>query len=79
MAENPRTTAARDHDDSALIDSMEDAPGVDGSAGGGVQRDVATQDELARAVDPDAHRGVAKQTTIDNDQARPADRGPDRQ
>jgi hypothetical protein len=82
MAENPRTTAARDHDDSAIIDAAvaEGSGGTVGTAGGGLAQDIATQDELARAVDdPEAHTRATKSDDIANNQARASDRGPNRQ
>lgn len=81
--EDPRTTTARDNDDSAIIDAAVDnsEPGATvGRSGGNLARDVATQDERTRAVDdPDAHTRVTKQDDIDNGVARPADRGANRQ
>jgi hypothetical protein len=68
--ENPRTTSARDHDDSDLIDAMEDAPGTVGRSGGKLAQDVGTADELARATDPDAHTRATKEDDIDNNVAR---------
>lgn len=80
--ENPRTTSARDHDDSAIIDAAieEGSAGVAGEAGGRLQRDVATENELIRGTDdPEALTRARKQTDIDNNQAYNADRGPTRQ
>ena len=48
--ENPRTDSARAHDDSALIENMEDAPGHGGAAGGNLQRDIGTRDEVHQQV-----------------------------
>lgn len=80
--ENPRTTSARDHDDHAIIDAAieEGSGGVAGEAGGRLQRDVATQNELVRGTtDPEALTQPTKQDDIDNNQAYDSDRGPNRQ
>lgn len=81
--ENPRTTSAREHDDHEMIDQAvadSEADAVVGRAGGALGRDVGTRDELTRAVaDPDAHTRATKQDDIDNNDASPADRGPNRQ
>ena len=76
MAENPRTTSARDHDDSDLIEGMDpEADAVAGSAGGKLQRDVGSQADLTRAVDdPEAGTRVEKADDLANDQSYPADR-----
>jgi len=83
MAENPRTTAARDHDDSAIIDAAVDeseSGAVAGSAGGRLQTDLGTQNDLTRAVDDaDAMTRPEKADDIANNQAYNADRGPNRQ
>lgn len=81
--ENPRTTAARDHDDSAIIDAAvndADPDAVASSAGGHLQTDIGAQADLTRAVfDPDAMTRPEKQDDINNDQAYDSDRGPNRQ
>ncbi|MEA2351512.1 MAG: hypothetical protein QOG86_2453 [Thermoleophilaceae bacterium] len=41
---------ARQTDDSELIDRMEDAPAFGSSAGGNLQRDIGTRDELKEEV-----------------------------
>jgi undecaprenyl-diphosphatase len=46
MSDNKRADAARDHDDSDLIDAMEDAPSQSGSAGGNLHRDIGTRAEI---------------------------------
>lgn len=77
MAEHPRTTAARDNDDSAIIDAaIEEGPAGDvGRGGGNLARDVGTQNDMKRAVaDPDAHHRVTKENDIANNVARPSDR-----
>lgn len=78
MAENPRTTTARDTDDHELIDAMVDEAdtGIVGGGGGGhLQTDVATQNDLTRAVgDPDALTRPQKTDDIANNQAYDSDR-----
>jgi len=75
--DNRRTDTARENDDSDLIDSIEPTPSQGGSSGGNLQEDVATQAELERVRDPEAHEGVDKQDDIDHQQRyeteRPAD------
>jgi hypothetical protein len=44
--ENRRTETARQTDDSELIESMEDAPAFSGAAGGQLQRDIGSRDEI---------------------------------
>jgi len=80
MTDTPRTTSARDHDDSDLIEGMIPAGGATPeSAGGQLARDVGSADDATRAIDdPEAHERVSKQTAVDHGQARPADRGPSR-
>lgn len=72
--ENPRTTDARDHDDSAIIDDATLAPGFSGASGGDLQRDVASAAEQAEVADPEASTGVEKSDTIEHGTARPRDR-----
>ncbi len=80
--ENRRTETARDNDDSNIIDrdSEEFEPSFGGSSGGNLQEDIATQAELERVRDPEAHEGVDKQDDIDHQQRyetnRPADNQP---
>ena len=64
--ENPRTQSARENDDSDLIDRAEPAPSQSGTSGGNLQEDIATQAELERVRDPEAHEGVTKQDKIDH-------------
>ena len=75
-----RAKAAREHDDSELIDQAEPAPSQGGSSGGNLQQDVATQVELERVRDPEAREGVDKQDDINHQQRyetdRPADKPP---
>ncbi|MBB3910801.1 hypothetical protein [Sphingomonas desiccabilis] len=75
--ENPRTESARIHDDRAVIDAAEDAPATASSAGGNLQRDVASQNEVAQALDPEALTRPKKDDAIHNDQARRNQRAPD--
>jgi hypothetical protein len=72
--ENPRTTAARDHDDSALIEDSSAAPAGAGTSGGNLARDVASHDELDSVAEPDSSTGVKKQDKIDEDTARRSNR-----
>ena len=76
--ENRRTETARENDDSHIIDRVEPAPSQGGSSGGNLQEDIATQAELERVRDPEAHQGVDKQDKIDHQQERytnhPADK-----
>ena len=52
--EHPRTDSARRHDDSEIIESMEDAPSHGGSSGGNLQRDIGARAEEQRSTgDPD--------------------------
>ena len=51
MEENKRAEAARRHDDSDIIDRMEDAPSQSGVSGGNLQRDIASQAEEEHLVD----------------------------
>ena len=72
--ENRRTETAHENDDSDLIerDSSEFEPSQGGSSGGNLQEDIATQAELERVRDPEAHDGVDKQDDIDHQQRYPA-------
>lgn len=78
--DNRRTDTARDNDDSDIIDRAEPTPSQGGSSGGNLQEDVATQAELERVRDPEAHEGVDKQDKIDHQQEaqpkHPADKTP---
>lgn len=78
--DNRRADSARDHDDSALIDSSEPAPSQGGRSGGNLQEDVATQASLERVRDPEASEGVDKQDDINHQQRyetrHPADKSP---
>lgn len=51
MEENKRAETARRHDDSDIIDRMEDAPSHGGVSGGNLQRDIASQAEEEHLVD----------------------------
>ena len=72
--ENRRTETARQNDDSDIIDrdAGEFEPSQSGSSGGNLQEDIATQAELERVRDPEAHEGVDKQDDIDHRQRYPA-------
>ena len=81
--ENRRTEIAREHDDHELIEEMESeepTPSFEGTAGGGLQEDIATQAELDRVRDPEAHEGVDKEDKIEHGQysptGHPADKTP---
>ena len=69
--ENRRTEIAREHDDHKLIEEMESeepTPPFEGTSGGGLQEDIATQAELERVRDPEGHEGVDKEDKIDHGQ-----------
>ena len=70
--ENRRTETARENDDSDLIDRIEPTPSQGGASGGNLQEDIATQAELERVRDPEAHEGIDKQDKIDHQQEPPA-------
>jgi hypothetical protein len=78
--DNRRAETARENDDSDIIESAEPAPSQGGSSGGNLQEDIATQAELERVRDPEAHEGVDKQDKLDHQQEistnRPADKQP---
>jgi len=42
---NDRADTARAHDDSEIIESMDDAPDLGGSSGGNLQRDIGARAE----------------------------------
>ena len=69
--DNRRTDSAREHDDSGIIDNAEPGTGQQGRSGGNLQTDVATQAELERMRDPEAHEGVSKDDDIAHGQRRP--------
>lgn len=66
--ENRRTETARENDDRDIIESGVPTPSQGGSSGGSLQEDIATQAELERVRDPEAHEAVAKQDKIDHQQ-----------
>lgn len=78
MAENPRTTSARDNDDSAMINAAiaeADTGAVAGSGGGHLQTDVGSQADLREAVDdPDGITRAEKADDMASGQAYPSDR-----
>lgn len=67
--ENPRTTSARDHDDSAMIDAIEPGPAEQGGSGNSIGADLASQAELDAVRDPADHERVTKEKAIDHGQA----------
>lgn len=75
--DNRRTETARENDDSDIIDHIEPTPHQGGSSGGNLQEDIATQAELERVRDSDAHQGVDKQDDIDHQQRYETDRPAD--
>ncbi|MDB5695617.1 MAG: hypothetical protein JWN21_1160 [Sphingomonas bacterium] len=78
MTENPRTTTARDHDDHELIDGAvagSEAGAVVGSAGGHLQTDIGSQDDLKQGLgDSGSTTRPQKADDIANDQAYDSDR-----
>ena len=75
MAENPRTTSARDHDDKDVIEGMIPAGDAQqGTSGGALARDVGSQADLKQVDDPDATTRATKQDDIDAGVAQRADR-----
>ncbi len=55
--------------DADLIEEEDTFPEAQGSAGGNLARDVASQTELKRVRDPEARGGASKQKDIDNNTA----------
>ncbi len=84
MAENARTTTARDTDDHELIEqAVADSDGggtasgttAGGKGGGALARDVGSADDLAHDVgDADTHTRATRQNDVDAGVARPSDR-----
>jgi hypothetical protein len=72
--DNRRTDAARDHDDSALIDSEPPASSQAGRSGGGLAADISTQAELDAIDEPEGRTRVRKHTAIAHDQEIRPDR-----
>ena len=58
--------------DSDIIDRTEPTPSQGGTSGGNLQEDIATQAELERVRDPEAHEGVDKQNKIDHHEETPS-------
>jgi hypothetical protein len=77
--ENPRTQSARENDDSDIIDNAEPGPSFAGSAGGNMQRDIASAVELARVQDPEAREGSDKQHDVDHAQRHETNHAADKQ
>ena len=48
--DNNRADAARDHDDSDIIDRMEDAPSQGSASGHNISRDIGSRDEVKQEV-----------------------------
>ena len=79
--ENRRTEIAREHDDHELIESIageEPTPRFEGTAGGNLQADVATQLELERVRDPKKHEGVNKGDKVEHGEESPNRHPPDK-
>ena len=75
MAETPRTTTARDHDDKDVIEGMIPAGDAQqGTSGGALARDVGSQADLRQIDDPDGTTRATKQDDIDAGVALPSDR-----
>ena len=76
MAENPRTTSARDNDDHELIDAAvagSEAGAVAESSGGHLQTDIGSQDDLKQGLgDSGSTTRPQKADDIHNNQAYPA-------
>ncbi len=66
---NKRADAARANDDSDLIDAMEDAPEHGGTAGGNLQRDVASRAEEKKDIGADG----SVERVCDSDKPEEAD------
>ena len=70
MAENPRTTSARDHDDKDVIEGMIPAGDAQaGTSGGALARDLGSRADLKQVDDPDGSTPLTKQADINADQA----------
>jgi len=72
--EHPRTESAREHDDHELIESMvgeEPTPRFEGTAGGNLQADIATQVELDQVRDPESHERVKKGDKVEHGEESP--------
>ncbi|WP_423602840.1 hypothetical protein [Sphingomonas sp. MS122] len=63
--------------DADLIEEEDTFPEAQGSSGGNLARDVASQNELDRVRDPEAQARPEKQDDIDNDTAVKPARGAD--
>ena len=67
--ENRRTEIAREHDDHELIESMvgeEPTLRFEGTSGGNLQADIATQVELDQVRDPEAYERVRKDDKVEH-------------
>lgn len=75
MAENPRTTTARDHDDKDLIENMIPAgEAVPSTRANALGRDVASRADLQEIDDPDGTVRPTKDADISANQAYRSDR-----
>lgn len=73
--EDPRTTSARDHDDTDLIEGMIPSGTAEvSSAGGALARDVGSEADMKQVDDPDGHTRATKQDDIEANVAEPSDR-----
>lgn len=73
-----RAQTAREHDDSVMIDEVEQTPEQQGRSGGDLQTDVGTQASMERVRDPEAREGVQKQDEISHGQETSSNRPPDK-
>lgn len=79
--DNRRTEIAREHDDHELIENIEKegpTPRFEGTAGGNLQADIATQVELDQVRDPETHEGVDKGDKIEHGEESPTRHPPDK-
>ncbi len=75
MAENSRTTTARDHDDKDVIEGMIPAGEAQtGTSGGALARDVGSRADLKQVDDPDGTTRPTKEADIHAGQAYRSDR-----
>jgi hypothetical protein len=61
-----------------MIDRLEPTPSQGSSSGGNLQEDIATQAELERVRDLEAHEGVDKQDKINHQQETPTNHPADK-
>ena len=72
--ENPRTTTARDNDDSEMIENIDEAPSFAGTAGGMIALRAGSENELAGVREPEAVTRVRKGSGPKGDLAYRPDR-----